>query len=206
MKTQNSLIEEDYQFETLQKTNQNKRLEDNNNFFQSSFIDIQKLNMKRRQSCLATANRFVKGFVNELKETINIDDYDNIFKEQMNQNKPKVVSKRISMFKNFKNPKNIINTNNKNSSNLLKKTMTINKNQNQSKPQLLKKASFMKENVFKRTSSYLAPQKKVNSTNALIKKSSLRHDNLSSNIKRFSKVPSIKNVLFINQNLEQNQK
>ena len=117
MKTQNSLIEEDYQFETLQKTNQNKRLENNNNFFQSSFIDIQKLNMKRRQSCLATANRFVKGFVNELKETINIDDYDNIFKEQMNQNKPKVVSKRISMFKNFKNPKNIINTNNKNSSN-----------------------------------------------------------------------------------------
>ena len=191
MKTQNSLIMEDYQFETLQKTSQNKRIEDNKKFNLS--------NMRRRQSCLATANKFVTGLVNELKESIAIDDYDfDIFKEQSNQNKPKLPSKRMSVFNNFnfRNKKFKINPINKNSGNSFKKTMTINKNK-ESNSQLSKRKSFMKDSGFKKINSLKVTSKKVNSTNNLVKKSSLKQEKISNNLKRFSKIPSVKNVLFI---------
>ena len=200
MKTQNSLIMEDYQFETLQKTNQNKRIEDNKKFNLS--------NMRRRQSCLATANKFVTGLVNELKESIAIDDYDfDIFKEQSNQNKPKLPSKRMSVFNNFnfRNKKFKINPINKNSGNSFKKTMTINKNK-ESNSQLSKRKSFMKDSGFKKINSLKVTSKKVNSTNNLVKKSSLKQEKISNNLKRFSKIPSVKNILFIEQNEKQSPK
>ena len=119
MKTSKTLLKEEYQFDMLQKSNRNPNQD--NHKFQFNYID-NKNNQnidepRKRESKLSVANKYITGLVNELKQSITLNGFDdNIFKPRLSLNKQKRRSKRISLLKqqlgkNYKNTNSFTNSN-----------------------------------------------------------------------------------------------
>ena len=117
MKTQESLLKEEYNFDLLQKSNKKDNID--NYKYQFNYKDKnnnpQALNdQKKASSKLVVANKFITGLVNELKQTIEIDGYDDdIFQQKTNKNSSKKNLKNFSIFRKqlSKNSHNNILTN-----------------------------------------------------------------------------------------------
>ncbi len=119
MKTSKTLLKEEYQFDMLQKSNRNPNQD--NHMFQFNYIDNKNnqniVEPRKRESKLSVANKYITGLVNELKQSITLNGFDdNIFKPRLSLNKQQRRSKRISFLKqqlgkNYKNTNSLTNSN-----------------------------------------------------------------------------------------------
>ena len=119
MKTSKTLLKEEYNFDMIQKSNRNSNQE--NHILQLNYLDnkINNQNIeksKKRGSQLLQANKYITGLVNDLKESISLNGYeDNIFQPKLSLEKLKRNSKRISLLKkqsskNYKNTNSLTNS------------------------------------------------------------------------------------------------
>ena len=98
MKTQESLLKEEYNFDLLHKN-------DNIDNFKYPINYKEKINnpqaeQKKTSLKLVNANRFITGLVNELRQNIEIDGFDDdIFQKKSNKNSSKKNIKNLSIFR-----------------------------------------------------------------------------------------------------------
>ena len=178
-----TLLKEEYQLDMLEKSIKNNKNNNQDNYDNNKKANFDNLR-KRRQSKLQVANRYIAGFVNDLKETIAIGGYDDNIFSQSNNQKQRKISKRFSMLKGINNNNNNNNnenndSNNNNNNNLnsiipnrLKgKTKTISKNSKFFKNGI-NRNSISKDNYIKRISLLSENNNKNIQRNSLLSENS----------------------------------